>query len=224
MANLEHWCFAWFEAGLADGRDRQGLWLSSRWTPGGLISISFLDGDPSLHARVEKAARQWIAPGRAHLFFDFRADTLDTDVRISFSHPGSWSVLGTTCRRISKPAPTMNFGWLSADTPDAELERVVLHEFGHALGLVHEHQLPLDAIPWDREAVYRDLEPRWSKERIEQNIFATVSDEALAMSHFDPTSIMAYPIKESWTQNRVSIGLNARLSAKDIAFIRNIYG
>ena len=29
----------------------------------------------------------------------------------------------------------MNFGWFDNNTPDAEVRRMVLHEFGHALGL-----------------------------------------------------------------------------------------
>jgi len=38
--------------------------------------------------------------------------------------------------------PTMNYGWLKDDTDDVEYRRVVIHEFGHALGAIHEHQNP----------------------------------------------------------------------------------
>ena len=40
----------------------------------------------------------------------------------------------------------MNYGWIDADSPEEELRSVVLHEFGHALGLIHEHQNPLSGI------------------------------------------------------------------------------
>lgn len=33
----------------------------------------------------------------------------------------------------------MHFGWLRDDTDDVEWRRVVVHEFGHALGAIHEH-------------------------------------------------------------------------------------
>jgi serralysin len=221
--NLDQWCFAWFEANQAQGADRAGLWLASRWINGATITISFLDGDPALHARVEAAARQWIQPGLANLFFDFRSDTNDTLIRISFARPGSWSVLGTTCRRIPGGEATMNFGWLTPQSTDAELDRVVLHEFGHALGLVHEHQLPTGGIQWDRDAVYADLEPKWSRDKIEKNLFATIDPAEAAMTRLDPLSIMMYPIKKSWTKNGFSTALNGSLSATDKMFIRNIY-
>lgn len=117
----------------------------------------------------------------------------------------------------------MNFGWLKPNSTDAEVERVVLHEFGHALGLVHEHQLPAGGIQWDQPAVYADLEPTWSREKIQQNLFATVDPAEAAMTNLDPTSIMMYPIKKSWTLNGFSTGLNSKLSNIDVAFIHNMY-
>jgi serralysin len=152
-----------------------------------------------------------------------RADTSDTHIRISFAQPGSWSVLGTHCKLVPKHQPTMNFGWLTPASTIAELERVVLHEFGHALGLVHEHQLPAAGIQWDKAAVYADLAFKWSHEKIDQNLFATVDPAEAAMTNLDPQSIMLYPIKQSWTTNGFSSGLNTKLSPVDIAFIKTMY-
>jgi len=44
--------------------------------------------------------------------------------------------------------PTMNFGWLNEDSDEDEYSRVVLHEFGHSLSCIHEHQHPANGIPW----------------------------------------------------------------------------
>jgi serralysin len=46
------------------------------------------------------------------------------------------------CQQILDPKPTMNYGWMTPDSSDDEVHRVVAHEFGHALGLIHEHQNP----------------------------------------------------------------------------------
>jgi hypothetical protein len=221
--NLDRWCYAWFEESQAHGLDRAGLWLQARWRPRQVITCSFRDGDPALRNRVEQVARQWTSPGRANLTLDFRDDTHDTDIRISFAGQGSWSVIGSTCRRVSPTEPTMNFGWLRPDSSDIEVERVVLHEFGHALGLVHEHQSPQGGIVWNKPAVYADLEGRWTREQIERNVFATVAPEEAALTRLDPASIMMYPIKKSWTLNGFSSSLNIKLSPVDIMFIRNTY-
>lgn len=221
--NLDHWCFAWSEASQVPGAVRAGLLLAARWPPGATLTISFLDGDPALHARVQAVARQWIQPGRANLFFDFRTDTTNTHIRISFTRPGSWSVIGNTALQIAPNEPTMNFGWLKPNSTDAEVEQVVLHEFGHALGLVHEHQLPAGGIQWNEPAISADLGSRWSLEKIRENVTNTVDAATASMTRLDPTSIMMYPIKKSWTLNGFSTGLNSKLSATDVAFIHNIY-
>ena len=182
-----------------------------------------MDGDPALHARVEAVAGQWVQPGRANLFFDFDKNLTNPHIRISFTRAGSWSVLGNTAARVPAGEPTMNFGWLKPNSSDAEVERVVLHEFGHALGLVHEHQLPAGGIQWNKPAVYADLDGKWSREKIQRNLFDTVDPAETAMTNLDSTSIMMYPIKKSWTLNGFSTGLNAKLSPTDIAFIHNIY-
>ncbi len=82
----------------------------------------------------------------------------DADIRVAFQQGnGSWSYLGTVCRQIRVDQPTMNYGWLTPDSTDDELRRVVLHEFGHALGLIHEHQSPNRPISWSRAAVIAEL-------------------------------------------------------------------
>jgi serralysin len=230
MSN-EHskWCFAWFEAPkFALGSSRAALVTGSKWTAGDVIEVSFLDGDPSVQKRVRDAAEGWIAPDRANLQFVFRSDTTNTPIRISFQYPGSWSVIGTTCRQITdRSQPTMNFGWLNADSTDDEVRRVVLHEFGHALGLIHEHQNPYGApIQWSRDAVARDLSGppnNWTSDVIQHNMFDPYDKGEVNGTALDGASIMMYPIPVSWTLNGVSVGLNSELSAGDKNFIHDQY-
>ena len=59
---------------------------------------------------------------------------------------GSWSYLGTDATRVPKESFTMNLGFVDRPT--------VLHEFGHSLGLIHEHQSPFPGgFEWNRENV-----------------------------------------------------------------------
>ncbi len=227
MANDSKWCFAWVaERPDSAGADRAALVRDAQWAPGDVITVSFLDGDPAIQALVRDVAEQWTGPGMANLTLDFRRNT-DTLIRISFQHDGSWSTIGTTCKQVrNRREPTMNYGWLDSATPDDELQRVVLHEFGHALGLIHEHQNPAGGISWDREAVSRDLSGppnNWPPEVIERNMFEPYSERETNFSRLDPDSIMMYPIPAHWTTDGFSVGLNDGLSAQDTAFIREQY-
>ena len=103
---------------------------------------------------------------------------------------------------------------------------VLWHEFGHALGLIHEHQNPGGAIPWNREAVIRDLSGppnNWSLQTIEHNMFEPYAKADTNYTTLDKASIMMYPIPVSWTTNGFSVGLNGDLSPTDKSFIRNQY-
>jgi serralysin len=225
MTNEKQWCFSWF-AQRAD-TDRATLVREARWTPGDEITVSFLDGDPDVQARVRDVAGQWTAPGMADLTFAFQRSP-DALIRISFQYPGSWSVIGTSCKLVTnRQEPTMNYGWLDASSSDEELQRVVLHEFGHALGLIHEHQSPAGGIKWDRAAVMRDLSGppnNWTPDVIERNMFEPYSKAETNYSRLDPDSIMMYPIPATWTTDGFSVGLNNGLSETDKAFIRQQYG
>jgi hypothetical protein len=222
------WCFAWVAAPKAQqGLKRAALVTGSKWTPGQVIEVSFLDGDPAVQERVKNAAQGWVAPNLARLQLVFRGDTTDTAVRISFQYSGSWSVIGTTCRQITDHSqPTMNFGWLNAGSTDDEVRRVVLHEFGHALGLIHEHQSPYGSIQWNRDAVIRDLSGppnNWSDETIQHNMFDPYEKSEVNGTGLDAASIMMYPIPASWTLNGFSVGLNSDLSKADKTFIHEQY-
>ncbi len=120
----------------------------------------------------------------------------------------------------------MNYGWLRPASPEQELQRVVLHEFGHALGFIHEHQNPINAIPWNRDAVIRDLSGppnNWSLDVIERNMFQVPRLHEVIGTPLDMNSIMMYPIPASWTNGQFSVGLNNDLSPADCTLVRQVY-
>src|SRR5262245_36465718 len=120
---------------------KMALETGKKWKDGRTLGIYFMDGSATQKARVMEQAVKWSS--YANITFDFAASKSDAQIRISFAaDPGSWSYIGTDCLGIKKSEPTMNFGWLTDETEDDEYERVVIHEFGHALGAIHEHQNP----------------------------------------------------------------------------------
>lgn len=202
---------------------RMAVPLDKPWEPGRTVTVSFLDGLPVVRAKVEEYAQKWTEIANIH--FDFGAHT-EPDIRISFELPGSWSYLGKDAIRRPPEEATMNFGWLTSYSREDEYQRVVTHEFGHALGAIHEHQHPEVAIPWDKPKVYEFYggpPNRWDEPTVDANVFAAYAAERTNFSAYDPESIMHYPIPESLTKGGFSVGWNDSLSAEDITFIGKQY-
>lgn len=193
------------------------------WQPGRTLRVRFLDGDPAVHERIPPFAQLWT--DHANINFEFTDDP-QAEIRISFAQSGSWSYLGTDALVIPASQPTMNFGWLTRSTLDEEYARVVIHEFGHALGCIHEHQNPAADIPWNKEAVYTFYQgpPNyWTRQQVDINLFTRYSADITQFSEFDPESIMLYPIPNQFTLGEFEVGWNSRLSDADKHYAGILY-
>ena len=126
---------------------------SKRWRKGRTLKIRFMDGDAALQNRVAQSAKEWMK--YANVNFDF-GTYANAEIRIAFVQgAGSWSAVGTDAlveEWFPKNEQTMNYGWLRPTSTDQEVSSVVLHEFGHALGLIHEHQQPSAEIQVEQGA------------------------------------------------------------------------
>ena len=206
---------------------RMAIVTVKKWPNASALKCRFLDGSPTQRKQVQEKAHMW--EEFANVTFKF-VKSSDEQVRISFvADPGSWSALGTDALvrdYFPKHQPTMNFGWLRDDTPDQEWERVVVHEFGHALGAIHEHQSPKSALNWNTAEVYRSFSGppnNWSKEDIDFNILQRYSREQANASKFDRKSIMLYAFPAALFTDNKGTESNTHLSPADKKFIAQTY-
>jgi Astacin (Peptidase family M12A) len=200
---------------------RMAMIVSALWPNGQLLKVRFLDGKPEVKKKVEERAHEWSDFANVSFAFD---DDPAAAIRVSFEQEGSWSYIGQVANHIPENEPTMNFGWLTPDSADDEYSRVVLHEFGHALGCIHEHQSPDVQIPWDKEAVYAYYARMgWSREQVDRNLFEAYRPEGLRFSRFDRGSIMLYAVDNALTIGDWEVGWNRQLSDGDKGFIAAQY-
>jgi hypothetical protein len=194
------------------------------WENGKRLRVRFLDGDPVVQQKVGAIAAEW--EQHTNLMLDVVRDGA-AEIRISFRDIGfSWSTVGTDSLTRPRSQPSMNYGWLKPTTGEREYRRVVLHEFGHALGMIHEHQNPTAAgrIPWDRPKVYEYYARQgWSRRDVDENIFEVYAEDTTNFTTFDPASIMEYPVPDELTVGSYAIGWNTELSPSDKEFMRRQY-
>jgi Astacin (Peptidase family M12A). len=195
------------------------------WAPGSTVRVRFIDGEQWQRELVASVASEWAQQANIHFAFD-SADP-DAEVRISFvPNDGSWSRIGTDSRLDGSEQATMNLGWLDRNHTDEDLHGVILHEFGHALGCIHEHQSPAARIPWDKEAAYRYYAGppnNWDQAKTDHNVLETYDRSQTRFTEFDPLSIMVYPIPEEHTVGDFHVDPTFALSPQDRAFIHAAY-
>ncbi|KAK5087090.1 hypothetical protein LTR05_004261 [Lithohypha guttulata] len=194
------------------------------WEPGRTLTIRFLEGSPKLQKRVRDQATTWL--DYANIRFNW-IDTGPADIRISFKQGGgSWSHVGVECSQVADPLPTMNFGKMDETTSIEDVRRVVLHEFGHALGCIHEHQSPLSSLEWNTARVYADCARppnKWPKNVVDYNILDKTRNDQIKTREFDLDSIMLYSYPATWLVNGKGTKNNTSLSKEDKAWITHCY-
>ena len=188
------------------------------------LPVYFMNGSEQYHQEVKTHVKTW--QEFADIEFVF-VDDPNALIRVSFEPPFSPqgqfnSVIGAQARLVPTSQPTVNLGFLP-NTAEDEFQRLILHEFGHTLGLIHEHQSPNAGMRFKIPQVYSYFSQfGWSAQMVQSNIlnrytFADVSNATA----FDMNSIMLYPFPAEIAEP--ATGINRVLSDLDKQFISKMY-
>ena len=207
---------------------RMAVVNSKKWPAGSTVRCRFLDGSAKMKKKVTAVATEWTKLADIKLKF---VASGPAEIRISFyADNGSWSAVGRDALNTSYfplHQPTMNYGWLRDDTDDTEYHRVVTHEFGHALGCIHEHQSPKFDRKWDVAAVMKYFQgpPNyWGADDIKHNVLEKYSPKGLSATKFDPKSIMLYAFDAALFADGLGpTNSNTKVSPMDVAMIKKMY-
>jgi len=185
------------------------------------LTVAFLDGSKSLQSKVKTYAKEW--EQHCAIRFNFVSET-HADIRISFSCSGHWSFIGNTAQNVPSGKATMNLH-ISDSTWSSEIKRITLHEFGHAIGMDHEHRHPNNPISWNEENViqYYAETQGWSPEQTRVQVINKIPSSNTLSTGFDSKSIMLYPIPKNLTTNGFSSEWNTNISTLDKAWANMAY-
>jgi len=193
------------------------------WKPCETLKVFFFNGQNKRTERVIEYASIW--SDHCSVKFEPTDNIADAQIRVSFQAPGSWSYIGTDALGVPKNEATINFGWLNDQLPEKDYKQVVLHEFGHALGLIHEHQSPAAKVNWNKPRVYWYFwqNYNWTKDAVDRNIFQEFEKTTIRYSQLDKDSIMGYFIPAEFTLNNEQFPQNYILSEGDKKYIGELY-
>ena len=219
------------EAGVHDGSVRPGLeglvadkyWV---WPTGSTLHVHFLDGSPEARAAVAKIAVEWTVFANLDFVFHLEdAAPSQVDIAITFDDPACNSSMGPSSRTAAAwGGASMRLCHIDNQVGSDFFRRAVLHEFGHALGMHHEHQSPAAGFSWDKPAVYAHYaQIGWDEAFVDQWVFARVSQDQVRTTQWDPDSVMHYEFPASFTTDRIAIHGGNVLSALDKSFVAEIY-
>lgn len=172
---------------------------------------------------VKKVVLERLQPiiGLQFEFMEYKSDGtgLKGDIRVDFNkNHGCWALIGKDCLTADKNKPTVNFGWLDVG--------VICHEFGHVLGLIHEHANVLGkTIDWDEEKVYEWAKTvqGWDEPTAKRNIIDKYKQDQINGTNFDRDSIMLYFYDGKLTKDKKGTNPNEILSVRDVIHMSKVY-
>ena len=183
------------------------------------LGVHFLNGSENQKAIVRNAASGWLTGVLGmQMKFEFDMPRSRAQITVNFDSHRNNSIVGRASAEYARSYATMNL----ADVVDY----IVQHEFGHAIGLQHEHQNPSIGIRWNKPVVLADMAQQgWTPQMVEDNIFTVFSTSYACVGDpaFNRDSIMLYPIPSRWTLDGFHSDTNRIISSRDRRCLEGVY-
>lgn len=219
---------------------RSDAWKANDPGPWKLL-VGLFDAEKDLRNEIMTEARKWTGPNGANLEFVETEDVASAHIRIRVETDFNDSALGRQARhRKFSGTHTMRLGYLSnSRTNRRQRKRIIQHEFGHVLGLRHEHQHPDSGLTWRTNEIVADhLGKNWGKcntkdvtpaqleklcEESVRSFYLSHSISGHKLAEYDPDSVMLYTFPASFNDEGVEVSRLNLISPKDLDFAKRLY-
>ena len=216
------------------------------WDNGKVFQVWFINGKKHQKhvAIVKEVVKEWEM--YANVSFTFPSEWNEEsppEVRILFAEDGNWSYIGRDILKVidavdedddtpDRQKKTMNLkpADTSREGAEAKFRGTILHEFGHTLGFMHEHQRP-DAefkFKYNTQKLYEWYERKygWGLPKVYEQVFNFEENEGrvFAANALDTKSIMMYSVPaEILEAGSPAIPPNYVLSDGDKKWVARLY-
>jgi hypothetical protein len=182
------------------------------WDVGSSLYITFINGSKQLHQKVMQIGNEWSK--YANIKFVER-ETGESNIRIIFNDTGLVkTAVGVMNNMIPQDEPTCFID--TSNIQSATLfKSIILHTFGHLMGMQHENVVPLNGRKWNYFALDKyAIRNKWTEFEKNRRIIYLYSTSVSNSLIADRRSVMYYTPKEDWVNEKAS-PVNDSLSMMD---------